>query len=89
MLLFFAVYNIVLILAAILLLPVILIAFVVKPKFRAGFFEKNLSKKQKRLSSFKLNPLSAPLFTSVNAVLTIELFNTSAGSGSLLLTSVE
>ncbi len=40
MLLFFAVYNIVLILAAILLLPVILIAFVVKPKFRAGFFEK-------------------------------------------------
>lgn len=40
MLLFFAVYNFVLIFAAIVLIPVILIAFIVQPKFRAGFFEK-------------------------------------------------
>ncbi len=40
MFLFFIVYNIVLISAALTLLPIILIAFVVQPKFRAGFFEK-------------------------------------------------
>lgn len=40
MLLFFVFYNLVLISAAILLLPVILAAFLIQPKFRAGFFEK-------------------------------------------------
>ena len=34
------VYNIILIKLAILLLPVILIAFIIQPKFRAGFWEK-------------------------------------------------
>lgn len=34
------IYNVVLILLAIILLPFILIAFVIQPKFRAGFFEK-------------------------------------------------
>lgn len=33
-------YNLVLILCAITFLPVILIAFIIQPKFRAGFFEK-------------------------------------------------
>lgn len=40
MLLFAIIYNIVLISAAIVLLPVILIALLVVPKFRAGFFTK-------------------------------------------------
>ena len=34
------IYNIILMLLAIVLLPVILIAFVIQPKFRAGFWEK-------------------------------------------------
>ena len=34
------IYNIVLISLAIGLLPIILIAFIIQPKFRAGFWEK-------------------------------------------------
>ena len=34
------IYNIILIKLAIVLLPVILIAFIIQPKFRAGFWEK-------------------------------------------------
>lgn len=40
MFLFYLIYNIILITAAIALLPVILAAFLVKPKLRAGFFKK-------------------------------------------------
>lgn len=40
MLFFIVIYNIVLILASIILLPLILIAILIQPKFRAGFFKK-------------------------------------------------
>ena len=50
------IYNIVLISIAITLLPLILIAFVVQPKFRAGFWEKigfyNFDNKGKRTTVF-------------------------------------
>lgn len=50
------IYNIVLIVLSICLLPIILIAFVVQPKFRAGFFEKigfyTFDKKDKKTTIF-------------------------------------
>ena len=56
MFLFCLIYNIILITAAIALLPVILAAFLVKPKLRAGFFKKlgfysfkNLDKNKKTI----------------------------------------
>ena len=40
MFLFSLVYNIVLILLSVLLLPVIILALIIVPKFRAGFWKK-------------------------------------------------
>ena len=50
------IYNLVLIIISILLLPFILLAFIIQPKFRAGFWEKlgfySFDKKGKKTTVF-------------------------------------
>ena len=55
------IYNILLTAAAIVLFPVIAIAFIIQPKFRAGFFEKI------GFYSFKSNGKKTAVFHAVSA----------------------
>lgn len=66
----FFLYNLILPFLAILLLPIILIAFIIQPKFRAGFFEKI------GFYKFKKNGKNTVIFHAVsvgevNAILTL------------------